>query len=492
MEAKISKLLKWLKNSAQFQISDAIEVIDTADSGRGVYLQKPTRLKKNDTLISIPSSYQLNFHTVLYHISKFNNSISIPGITISEEDNIKYSKYSSENQDPRYKAYAILSQEFLLQLSSFQLLGLYVLAEWILLPQWITATSTNNDISTNDTPLESFWQPFFDVWPTLSELGSIPTIWNCQRNNENFMIFDKLIKSLPYASQCHMNRISKLVCGDWNTIFPIIEKWNKMYPLTTMTVDDLFNKFLKIYFIINSRCLYCEIPVKKDSVDRITSNFTMVPLVDFLNHSDKTDFYCYPYVNNLKKDKISGIGQFEIHVGDHEYNQLGEQIFLNYGAHSNDFLLNEYGFVLNENCWDFIDISDQIEKLLNKRFPNLKKQNNVIKFLKENEYWDDYTLNKNEISYRTLIVLSLIITEDFDRVRKFMNGYISEDFFLPKIKETLLNLLKDILSDSINKINDLEKLCSETSDAVISCYCKNIITIYKNYIDILQHHVYNL
>lgn len=485
METKISNLLKWLKNSDQFEFSDALEVIDGGESGRGVYLAKSVKLKKNDTLISIPSSYQLNFHTVLYHISKFNKSISVPGITANDENNSTLSECSSQDQDPRYKAYSMLSQEFILQLSSFQLLALYILAEWTLLSNWVN----HNNIPTGAKPISSFWQPFFDVWPTSSELRSIPAIWKCQRNNENFMIFDTLIKFLPYASKSHMDRISKLVCDDWNTIFPIIEKWKKIYLLNSVTDNDLFDKFLEIYFIINSRCLYCEIPVKKGSEEGILSNFTMVPLVDFLNHSDKTDFYCYPYVNNFKKDKISGIGQFEIRVGDYEYNQLGDQIFLNYGAHSNDFLLNEYGFVLKENCWDFIDISKQIIELLHDKVSNIDEQRNLIQFLKENEYWNDYTLNRDEISYRTLIVLSLIVTKDFDRVAKFMNGYISEDFFLPKIRETLQNLLKEVLSDSINKLNALEKLNKDTNDTVISYCCRNIIVIYKNYIDILQVHM---
>lgn len=488
MKTKISNLLKWLKNSDQFQLLDAIDIIDTEESGRGVYLTKSTKLKKNATLISIPSSYQLNFHTVLYHISKFNKSISIPGITADNENNSTLSECSSQDQDPRYKAYSLLSPEFLLQLSSFQLLSLYILAEWILLPHWATYDNTHTDAK----HIDSFWKPFFDVWPTSSELGSIPTIWNYQRNNEHSVIFDTLVNFLPYASQRHMKRISKLVYDDWNIVFPIIEKWNDMYPLDSSTYENLFDKFLDIYFIINSRCLYCEIPIKKDSKERILSNFTMVPLVDFLNHSDKTDFYCYPYVNNFEKDKISGIGQFEIRVGNYEYNHLGEQIFLNYGAHSNDFLLNEYGFVLKENCWDYIDISKPIIKLLYDKVSDFDEQSNLIQFLKENTYWDDYTLNKDEISYRTLVVLSLIVTKDFNRVAKFMNGYISEDFFLPKIRETLRNLLKEVLSDSISKIDTLERLDKENNDIMISHCCRNIIMIYKNYCDILQVHINKL
>lgn len=471
MEDRISNLFQWLNLSESFRFNDAIEVIDTEDSGRGVYLQKQIHLKRNDVLISIPSSYQLNFHSVLYHIAKFNNSISIPNVTSASSDDSEISSF----QDPRYQAYSILSQEFLLQLSSFQLLCLYILAEWVLLPKW-----------TSNTSFVSFWKPFFDVWPTESELGSIPTIWNCKRNSTVTEQYNILMKSLSYASLSHTHRITELVHNDWEVISPIIEKWNQMYP-TQLTLDEQFNKFLHVYFIINSRCLYCEIPLKKDSDDRILSNFTMVPLVDFLNHSDTIDKYCYPQVNHFKKDGINGVGQFMIRVGDHEYNQIGEQIFLNYGPHSNDFLLNEYGFVIPNNRWDFIDITGMIMTLLEQNSKDNKKK--MIQLLKENDYWGEYTINNDEISYRTSVALSLIVTKDFERVKKFMVGYISEDYFIPKIKATLIEMLKRIITKAANIISTINIQIQENSDIIHQRYVENLIIIQKDYIKIAQKHI---
>lgn len=53
-----------------------------------VIFKKYTRRGKNNTSISIPSSYKLNLHTASHRISKFIKTISIAGITISEEDNV--------------------------------------------------------------------------------------------------------------------------------------------------------------------------------------------------------------------------------------------------------------------------------------------------------------------------------------------------------------------------------------------------------------------
>jgi len=38
----------------------------------------------------------------------------------------------------------------------------------------------------------------------------------------------------------------------------------------------------------------------------------------------------------------------------------GEEIYVSYGAHTNDFLLAEYGFVLMANRWDKICLDDVI------------------------------------------------------------------------------------------------------------------------------------
>lgn len=91
-------------------------------------------------------------------------------------------------------------------------------------------------------------------------------------------------------------------------------------------------------------------------------NLTLVPLVDFLNHNDDSQISCMPRIDRFQK-KTSGLGKFSIVCGEHEYKTVGEEILLSYGPHSNDFLLNEYGFTLTENTWNYIDVSAEVEKL---------------------------------------------------------------------------------------------------------------------------------
>ena len=90
-----------------------------------------------------------------------------------------------------------------------------------------------------------------------------------------------------------------------------------------------------------------DLPTSKNSAD----NFTMAPYVDFMNHS--CDDHCTL--------KIDGKG-FQVRTTS-QYN-TGDQVYLSYGPHSNDFLLCEYGFVIPDNKWNDLDISQYIIPLL--------------------------------------------------------------------------------------------------------------------------------
>lgn len=449
MENKIRSLTRWLDESGQFKIASGISVAESDEAGRGVVLVDGL-LKKNEMIVSVPSTHQLNFHTVLYHISKFNAAICIPMITITHQDNEKV-----EAEDPRYKAYNVLTQNSLLNLSSFQLLSLYVLAEWFLLPFW------------SEGRINSFWEPFFAVWPTQEELKSFPAIWNCSNRSG----YKPLLQLLPSASKGYMLNVSKRIKNDWKVLFPIVSEWHTLFGGNTYvpSIDEQFEAYLHIYSIINSRCLYTEVSLKQDDA---ASNFTMVPFVDFLNHTQEVDVHCYPQRDALRRGS-HGLGQFTIRCGNHAYKVPHEEIFLNYGAHSNDFLINEYGFVIKQNKWNFIDISKEVCSIV--------KDRAMQKFLKDHGYWEDYTVGPTRISYRVIVALSLAITGDYKRVQKLLLGYLSEDYFFPKIKDSLYNILTCLRKE----FDQIIPLLEERTDVC----SKNLLVIYQDYIEIIEQNL---
>lgn len=55
----------------------------------------------------------------------------------------------------------------------------------------------------------------------------------------------------------------------------------------------------------------------------------------------------------------------------------GEQVFINYGPHDNLAMLKEYGFVLPENCYNFVSVDKEVWQLYSeiesKRGLNIKR-----------------------------------------------------------------------------------------------------------------------
>ncbi|AMD21111.1 HEL170Wp [Eremothecium sinecaudum] len=450
---KVVRLIEWLLQSETVYISDKIDITHEESSGRGVIL-KSGELKKNEVIISIPSNLQLNFHTILHHLSKFNSNIKVAGVTPNADEKER----NISLDDPRIQAYGILETSELLKLSSFQLVNLYLLAEWFLLPY----------LSSNH---KSYWEPFFDILPSSDDLRCIPAYYNCLPDSPNKI----LLPYLPRSSLLHMEKISDLVRSDWSVISRYLRRWNEQFNDHDIpSIEVQFEKFLHIYFVINSRCLYTEIPLKGNAVD----NFTMVPYVDFLNHTTIVDEHCYPQVVTTKRN-ISVVDQFNIRTGKHEYRDEGDEILLNYGAHSNDFLLNEYGFTVPCNGWNYIDVTDLVQKMITKE--------EHVSFLKDKGYWGEYSIASEEISFRLLVVLALISTNDVARVTKYMMGYITDEYFAPKYSHLLRQMLENMKKSyehiilEISNLHEADGLCAQ-----------NIVQLYQGYLSIIDTHLCRL
>lgn len=91
----------------------------------------------------------------------------------------------------------------------------------------------------------------------------------------------------------------------------------------------------------------------------------------------------------------------------------GEEIYISYGNHSNDFLLAEYGFILEENKWDEICLDSYILPLLSE----IQK-----KTLKDAGFLGKYVLDKETVCYRTQVALRLLCLPLKDW-RRFLNGH---------------------------------------------------------------------
>jgi hypothetical protein len=82
----------------------------------------------------------------------------------------------------------------------------------------------------------------------------------------------------------------------------------------------------------------------------------------------------------------------------------GEEVYISYGNHSNDFLLTEYGFILGGegggNQWDEVPLDTYILPL----FSAKQKER-----LEERGFLGKYVLDRKEVCYRTQVALRILV-----------------------------------------------------------------------------------
>ena len=232
----------------------------------------------------------------------------------------------------------------------------------------------------------ALWQA---VWPTEEDFKStMPIYYN-----------KKLQDLLPIAASTLLtNQLTKLN-KDWTDLSPHIPSISK----------DLFTY---TWLIVNTRTFYWNYPDLPNSHPRLPKPkkkltgddcYAMCPFMDYFNHSDVG---CDP-----QADKVG----YSV-TADRNY-KAGEEVFVSYGAHTNDFLLAEYGFILESNKRDAVPLDHLIVPALD---------DEQMAALKEDGFYGNYTLFKRGgseiICHRTQAVLRLLVL-DSKRYSAFVGGF---------------------------------------------------------------------
>lgn len=386
-EEKLEALLQWLLNDhTKSSISEKIQVQEAEGSGRGIYAKEV--INAHTPIMKIDHSYLLNFTTIVANILSWNPASSPLPETYRH---IKVPPLGKESQVTNF--YKSVNLEELTNLSSFQIMALFLVLE-------------------KSRGTDSWWDPFIKMLPPIDDFLTSPFIWKIQGK-------DDLVSHLPRSTRKHATEMAKKFNNDYTTVRKLLEKHNAPDSL----VDH--DEFLLNWMCINSRCLYMEMPQKKSIAD----NFTMAPYVDFINHSS-TD-QCV-----LKIDRTG----FSV-ITSNKYN-AGEELYLSYGPHSNEFLLCEYGFYLPNNEWNDLDISKEVIDLLNE---------DQIEYLKKNQYFGDYTINNENVSFRTEVALAVSQEQDNlqlnRRLNALINGVSDGSFYKRRSNLILLNILRKLKAE---------------------------------------------
>ncbi|CAI9627228.1 unnamed protein product [Alternaria burnsii] len=202
------------------------------------------------------------------------------------------------------------------------------------------------------------------------------------------------------------------------------------------------------WLIVNTRTFYWEYPDLPNAHPRLPKRrpkltaddcYCMCPLIDYFNHSDNG---CHPQHDS----------QGYSVTADRPYS-AGEEVFVTYGPHTNDFLLVEYGFILDHNVHDSLPLDHVLVPLLDKQ---------QVDALKEDGFYGNYTLfgagKEETVCYRTQTVLRLLVLDS----RRY-SAFVSGDDDGARDQARLNKYLADVLTkysreivDTLEEVEDLD------------------------------------
>lgn len=248
-EEVVTNLVSWLtaEHPYKMKLSPNVKIMPDAYGGIGLYYEHNEKLPITNEIIHIPSYFFINKLTALKHVEKELEGGNETWLKIFSGTNNKVLLKSIKND-----------------WNSFDTIILYIYVEWFCLPT------------------KSFYLPFFQSFPSSVFFEeNIPALQILKLEDKSIdtttMIdmlpiefraeFDKLYNNIK-VSEAHLT--SFLMRGS-------VEK---------ECAQIIKDRIRYLYMCINSRCLYYEIskanPKKED-------NLTLVPFVDFINHSNKQE-----------------------------------------------------------------------------------------------------------------------------------------------------------------------------------------------------------
>jgi len=181
-----------------------------------------------------------------------------------------------------------------------------------------TALTLQHDV------MEKWYAPWERVWPPIYEISmSMPILW-CEAWQD----------LLPQPAKDYLAKQQAKFNKDWKKSKDLIK-------------GDIFYLFRYYWLVVNTRCFYWEHnewpprkPGKRKRNLPAEDNMALAPFVDYFNHASEGCIYT---------SDASGCSI----TCNRDYT-TGEEVTFCYGAHNNDYLLVEYGFVLPDNKHDHI------------------------------------------------------------------------------------------------------------------------------------------
>ncbi|KAL7937397.1 hypothetical protein V8C35DRAFT_180029 [Trichoderma chlorosporum] len=264
------------------------------------------------------------------------------------------------------------------------------------------------DLALDKSPHSKPWKA---VLPKMSDFDTgMPMLWP-----------KELSELLPLESRDNLRKREKEFQSNWSS-------FKDAFP------DVPYEEYTYAWLIVNTRSFYNETPetLKYLWEDRLA----LIPVADMFNHSDDG---CRVYFSS---------DEYHI-VADRSYKR-GEELFISYSSHSNDYNLLEYGFIPEENPSDDAYIDDVV-------FPKLSKSHKEE--LERRDILGEYPLGSTSEEFRRTQGVLRLLSCTTEQFHGFLEGKEKGNTVQDRVDAYLAGLLDEFLSDVIPKrLQQIEEL----------------------------------
>ncbi|KAJ5639723.1 uncharacterized protein N7484_007585, partial [Penicillium longicatenatum] len=257
------------------------------------------------------------------------------------------------------------------------------------------------------------YQLWFKAWPTRQDFeDSLPLLWPRELGGLTWPDSDVTTESVSIP-----NLLPPCIAGRWNSIEKGLRTKNyetehqDLEPqqeirlrkawtdVTSVLPETDWRSFSYHWLILNTRSFYWVGPDQEPPENR-NDAMALLPFADYFNHSDVE---C-----DVKFDEK------EYTLRATEDYEKGDEVYMSYGSHPNDFLLAEYGFFLEKNESDCIYLDDIVFRDID----NPDKQEELWL----NQYYGEYQVTPYGVCYRTEVAACLMYMKEEDWRNHVLEG----------------------------------------------------------------------
>jgi hypothetical protein len=167
-----------------------------------------------------------------------------------------------------------------------------------------------------------------------------------------------------------------------------LQNYEKDYQEIKKVYDDDLSYFTHAWSLVNTRC------VSLNSNSNVTVG--LIPFLDYLNHSCKSQIVPTYKDNGFELWSLQEISK-------------GEQVYLSYGHHDNTFLAAEYGFVEEENQFDYVCIEKELV------YSKISiETSEFLDILTRSRIPQDFVIHYQEVCYSLLMTARLAVYLESD------------------------------------------------------------------------------